>query len=72
MNQEHIKSILRKILNQEDLELVKEEVLSRKKSQKHDCEIEVLIEHISLLVTDLRFATEASNRELFEARQLLE
>ena len=70
MNQQKILARLRKILNKSDVEL--DGLINRKKSSKHSDEIEVLLDHISLLVTDLRFDAEASRRELFEIRSILE
>jgi hypothetical protein len=68
VNQERIKSILRKILNREDTD---SEILNREVLQRPD-EIEVLLEHVVLLVADLRFDALASRKEMFEARKLLE
>jgi len=61
---------LRKILNREDTET--DGLIRRGKSSKHTHELEVLMEHVALLVADLRFDAEASKRELFVARSLLE
>lgn len=72
MNQKHIKSALEKILSKEDSDPVREKILSRKVSSKHDGKIELLLEHVKLLVAYLRFDAEASRREMFEARKLLE
>jgi len=70
MNTKEISSKLRKILNREDVE--ENDLLNRSKSSKHENEITVLIEHISLLISYLKFDAEASRRELFVARKLLE
>lgn len=61
---------LRIILDRSDVD--SEGLVNRKASIKHSDDIEVLLEHLSLLVTDLRFDSEASRRELFEIRALLE
>jgi hypothetical protein len=70
MNTKQILFRLKAILDRSDVE--SDGLLSRKPSPQHDSEIEVLLEHISLLVLDLRFQAEASKRELFEANRLLE
>lgn len=70
MDKKKIASILRSILNRSDVE--SDSLLSRKKSPYHTCDLEVLLEHISLLVLDLRFDAEASRRELIETNRLLE
>jgi len=70
MDKREITAKLREILNREDVE--SDGLVNRKKSIKHECEAEVLLEHVSLLVNDLRFNVEATNRELFQVRALLE
>lgn len=70
MNNKQIVAKLRKILDRDDVE--SDGLICRKQSSKHNSDIEVLLEHISLLVTDLRFNNEATRRELFEVRILLE
>ena len=70
MNQRQIIIELRKILDRADID--SNGFLNRKRSSKHDSEIEVLLEHLALLISDLRFDTEATRRELFEVRCLLE
>lgn len=70
MNNKQILAKLRTILSRSDIE--PDGVLNRKMSSIHTSETEVLLEHISLLVTDLRFDAEATRRELFEVRALLE
>lgn len=72
MNQKDIISVLERILDKEDSDPIEEKILSRGVSSKHDGKIELLLEHIRLLVADLRFDAEASRREMFEARKLLE
>jgi len=47
-------------------------MVNRKISSKHNDEIQVLLEHVSLLILDLRFDAEASRREMFAVRALLE
>lgn len=70
MSQKQIEDRLKAILNKADVGL--EQPLNRKISSKHTCKIEVLLEHVSLLVADLRFDAESSKRELFQVRVLLE
>ncbi len=69
MNEQQIIAKLRSILNRADVE--SDGLINRKKSSEHDSEIDVLLEHVSLLVLDLRFDVEATRRELFEVRTLL-
>lgn len=70
MEKKQITAKLRAILNRADVE--SDSLINRKASSKHSDEIEVLLEHILLLVIDSRFDAEASRRELFEVRALLE
>lgn len=70
MNPKKIAEKLREILNKADIE--NDGIVNRKKSIQHENEIEVLLEHVSLLVADLRFDAYASRNELFSIRQLLE
>lgn len=70
MNNKQIAARLRGILNRSDVE--SDGILNRKMSSVHTGEIEVLLEHISLLVIDLKFDAEATRRELWEVRDLLE
>lgn len=70
MDKNRVAAKLRAILDRADVE--SDGLINRKKSSEHDSEIDVLLEHISLLVTDLRFDTEATRRELFAVRHLLE
>lgn len=67
---EQITSYLREILNQEDI--YSDGILSRKVSQKHDDKIEVLLQHLKILVMYLRFEASASNKEMFKIRNLIE
>ena len=70
MNKDEITSRLRAILQKEDVE--SDGLINRKRSSKHEDDMYVLLEHISLLIADLRFDAEATRRELFEVRGLLE
>lgn len=70
MDTKKITSKLRAILNRNDIE--SDGIVNRKKSSKHESEIEVLLEHVSLLVNDLRFNITATRSELFEIRSILE
>ena len=70
MEKKEIIVALRKILDREDVEA--DGLLNRKKSSKHASDVSVLLQHMSLLVTDLRFEVQATRNELFEVRSLLE
>lgn len=70
MDKKQIVIKLRTILGKADVE--SDGPVNRKMSSKHVHEIEILLEHLSLLVTDLRFDAEASRRELFKVRTLLD
>lgn len=70
MNKKQITAKLRDILNREDVDT--DGLINRKQSSLHESEIEVLLEHLSLLVADLRFNAKATRSELFEVRCLLE
>lgn len=61
---------LTQILDKMDTD--RESIVTRGISRKHEDKIELLIEHVSMVVSDLRFDAEASRRELFEVRKLLE
>ena len=65
-----IRSKLRAILSREDMDC--DGLINRKKSPKHNSEIEVLLEHISLLVMDSKFQAQAARNELHDVRSLLE
>ncbi|KKN91225.1 hypothetical protein LCGC14_0220930 [marine sediment metagenome] len=69
MNKQQIAAKLRAILCQADS---MSGLLSRKRSSKHADDIEVLLEHISLLVADLRFDNAATRNELWQVRDILE
>ncbi len=70
MNKKQITAELRTILNRVDTE--SDGMLNRKRSSKHQDDIEVLLEHVRLLVLDSIFNAEASKREMFAIRSLLE
>jgi len=70
MNQKQVIAKLRAILDRADVEA--DGLVNRKISSQHESEVEVLLEHISLLVADLRFNVTATRNELFEVRCLLE
>jgi len=70
MNQKQVVAKLRFLLDRADVE--SDGLINRKVSSQHSGEVQVLLEHISLLILDLRFDAEASRRELFEVRSLLE
>lgn len=70
MNKKEIVKTLRSILNKADTDI--DSIVTRKSSVKHNNDIDVLIEHISILIADLRFDAECSRRELFLVRQALE
>ena len=70
MEKKEIIAALRKILDREDVEA--DGLLNRKKSSKHDSDVSVLLQHVSLLITDLRFNVQATRNELFQVRNILE
>jgi len=61
---------LRAILDREDMD--SDGLITRKPSKKHEDNLDVLIQHISILIKDFRFDKEATRRELSEIRQLLD
>ncbi len=70
MEKKEIIAALRKILDREDVEA--DGLLNRKKSSKHGSDVSVLLQHVSLLITDLRFNVHATRNELFQVRKILE
>ena len=60
---------MKKILDKMDIE---DNLLTRKKTPKYSCEIELLLDHLQTLVSYLLMDAEASRRELFACRDLLE
>ncbi len=70
MKQSEILKQLSKILNKDDID--KESPISRSLSSKHSSSIEILLEHVTILVAELRHDAESSKRELFEIRDILE
>lgn len=70
MEKKEIVAALRKILNREDVD--SDSIVNRKKSSKHDSDVAVLLQHVSLLIADLRFNVQATRNELFQVRNLLE
>ncbi len=70
MDKKQIIAKLKTILDKADVD--SNGFINRKMSPDHNDEIEVLLEHISLLIANLKFDTEATTRELFEVRALLE
>jgi len=70
MTQKDIAKKLREILDKHDTDT--DGFINRKRSSKHQSDIELLLEHVSLLVADLKFEAHASRNEMFEIRQLLE
>jgi hypothetical protein len=70
MDQKRVIAKLKAILNRADVE--SDGLVNRKRSPEHSSEIEVLLDHLSLLVADLRFNVVATRRELYEVRCLLE
>jgi len=70
MNSSQIAKRLRVILDELDVE--RDGLVSRKKSTKHDGDVAVLLDHLAILIADLRFDAEASRREMFELRKLIE
>lgn len=70
MNSKQISAKLRKILDRADID--SDGFINRKMSSKHTDEIEILLEHVALLVADSMFDARASKQELFDVRALLE
>ena len=70
MDNKQVAAKLRAILDRADVE--SDGLISRKRSSKHTSEIEILLEHVSLLVTDLRFDNAATRNELWQVRDVLE
>jgi len=70
MNKKEIMSQLRVILNKEDVDI--DSPVNRKRSAKHESDIEVLLQHVSMLVSYLKFDADSSREELFYVRSLLE
>jgi len=70
MNKIEIEKTLREILKKEDID--SDSLTGRKKSEKHEDTLGVLLENVSLLVTYLRFEADCSRRELFLVRKALE
>jgi len=70
MNNKEISARLREILAKADVDI--DGVVNRKKSPQHEDDIEILLAHVAILISDLRLDAEASRRELFAVRQLLE
>lgn len=70
MNNKQITTKLRAILGRADIE--SDGLINRKMSSKHKDKIEILLENLSLLISDLRFDAKASRSELFEVRKILE
>lgn len=70
MDNKKIATKLRAILNRADVE--SDGLINRKRSPYHNDEIEILLEHLSLLVTDLRFNVSATLNELHKVRSILE
>lgn len=58
-----IKERLREIIGRDDLD--SEGLINRKESSEHDDGVGVLLDHLSILISYLRFDAEASRRELF-------
>jgi len=70
MTKEKLLSNLRDILQKLDCE--SDSPLTREKSLKHDDEIEVLIQHIKILVQDLLHDNQSMRNEMFDMQKLLE
>jgi hypothetical protein len=69
MDKKKIAARLRVILDRADID---SDLMTRKQSHLHKDEIEVLLDHVAILVTYLRFDADATRSELFTARNLLE
>ena len=70
MKQSEIVKQLQEILCKNDID--KDSPISRPLSSKHSSSVELLLEHVAILVAELRHDAESSKRELFEIRDILE
>ncbi len=70
MNNKDIQQQLISILEKEDVDV--DNILNRKVSDKHESKIHVLLQHVSVLIQDLKHDAESSKREMFQLRDILE
>lgn len=61
---------LRFILNKLDCD--RDSIITREKSSKHDDEVQVLLQHIKILIADLMHDNQALRCELFDMRRVIE
>lgn len=61
---------LRLILNKLDCD--RDSIITREKSIKHDDEVQVLLQHIKILISDLLHDNQALRCELFDIRRSIE
>jgi len=69
MTNKQIISKLKILLDSDDID--KDGLLNRKTSTEYK-EINILLDHLSILIKDLKLNAEANRRELFQVRKLLE
>ena len=61
---------LRFILNKLDCD--RDSIITREKSSKHEDDVQVLLQHIKILIEDLLHDNQALRCELFDMRQAME
>jgi len=70
MENKDIEKQLMSMLEKEDIDV--DNILNRKMSDNHKSKIHVLIQHVSVLIQDLKHDAESSKREMFQLRDILE
>ncbi len=65
-----IEKQLRLILEKEDIDV--DNILNRKVSDKHESKIELLMQHLRILIQDLKHDAQSSKNEMFAMRDILE
>lgn len=69
MTRLQISNKLKEILEKYDIDV--KEILSRKRHHKYDSEIDMLLDHLSTVMSYLKFDSEASRREVIRMAQLI-
>ena len=67
MKEKDIAKSLRSMLDRSDID--RDDPITRKKSTKHTDDVQVLLEHASILVSSLRHEAECCQRELFDLQR---
>jgi len=70
MIEQQVKKRLLAILDKLDVD--RDHPISRQKSPKHNSSLEILLEHVALLVADLRFDNQCLRQEIKAIEDLLE